>query len=62
MSADEDDLTPEQRGVAPRSETLRLRAKRTVTGRGRLWRGRSWLTVLVALLATAVCAYLFLRA
>lgn len=62
MPADEDDLTPEQRGLAPPSEALSRRETRTATGRGRLWRGRSWLTVLVALLATAVCAYLLLRA
>lgn len=57
MTGDDDDLTPAQQGKTPGRSTLERRL-RASEGRGRLLRPRSWLTLLVALAAIAVAAWL----
>jgi hypothetical protein len=54
----DDDLSPEQRNALPRPAEVADRQWRQDSGRGRLGRLRSWLTVLVALLAVIACYFL----
>jgi hypothetical protein len=61
MPEDPDDLTPAQRGKLPSRETLLNRGRRTLTGRGRLLRTRSWITILVGLGAVLLCVIIFLQ-
>jgi hypothetical protein len=62
MGRDNDDLTPSQQGKIPRANVLRRRERGTASGRGRLLRPRSWLTLVVGLIAMGVALLLLTRA